>query len=139
MIQNFPFNFPPQNTPYVDQQGTATIPGMAFFRALWNRTGQGTGLDSNTAIVTAAGSSATDATPLTSDWNHITAGTGGVLLASLTGGQMQMVQNSSGSGITVYAPSGASVDGGASYSLANTKMQLFWFFDQATVISTQLG
>jgi len=134
MIQVFPTVFPPQNTPVTKQDGTVTNAFMAFFRDLWNRTGQGSGLP-NQVDTNASGS-------LTSDWNitnPILVAPPPVTLPSLTGGQGIVIQNAGPGILTINAPSGATIDGGASYPLAQNKMQIFWFFSSTQVFSTQLG
>jgi hypothetical protein len=130
MTQVFPTNFPPSNTPIVDDKGGMSNVGMAFFRALYDRTGAGNGLVNQ--VFNGPGGTLTD------DWNYLN-GTPNSTLPALTGGQMVMVQNSSGSIATITAPSGATIDGVATYSLANTKMQIFWFLSSTQIISTQLG
>ena len=132
MIQVFPTVFPPQNVPVIDQKGTVTNAFMAFFRDLYNMTGAGTGLP-NQVTVSATGS-------LTADWNLVTsAAASPVTLPSLTGGQMVVVQNNTGLNLTVKAPTGATIDGVATYTLLNTKMQIYWFFSASQIFSTQLG
>ena len=133
MTQIFPTNFPPSNAPIIDDKGAMSILGMAFFRALYNRTGQGNGLVNQVDTAAVGGDTLTD------DWNLITSGTGTCTLPSLTGGQMIVVQNNSGGGILIAAPSGSTIDGSANYSLASTKMQIFWYFTSALIFSTQLG
>jgi hypothetical protein len=112
-IQLFPTNFPPPNTPVVDTQGAMSIPGMAFFRALWNRTGQLTGSPYATAdTLSSTGTTQADALALTSDWNNITtvAAGSGVILPSLTQGQIVWVfNNDPAQNLNVYPPLGASI------------------------------
>ena len=122
-------NFPPQNTVIIDEKGQITTPWMAFLRALFLRTGAGDGIIPAVSL-TATGS-------LTNDWNYVT--TSPTTLTALTGGQMQMIQNASGGNLTINAPAGAKIDGASTYTLANTKMQLFWFLSSSQIISTQLG
>ena len=131
MIQVFPTNFPPSNTPIIDEKGAMSIPGMAFFRALFNRTGQDNGLVSQ--VDTAVGSG-----NIISDWNLVTGGASNTLPA-LTGGQLIMIQNATGGGITISAPAGATIDGITTYPLPDTKMQIFWYFSASIINSTQLG
>ena len=132
MTQVFPTNFPPQATPVVDQDGKMTTPGMAFFRALYDRTGAGTGLV-NQVFIGAGGS-------LANDWNYLNA-TPDSTLPALTGGQMVMVQNNSGVTATITPPAGAVIDGavGVPYLLVNAKMQIFWYISSSIIVSTQLG
>ena len=128
MISVFQTNFPPQITPIVDQKQQITTPWMAFLRALYLRTGESTGLP-NQVNLTATGS-------LTDDWNLISAD---VTLPALTGGQNVLIQNTVGGAVNVFPPSGATIDGVASYSLPGNKMQIFWFFSATRIFSTQLG
>jgi hypothetical protein len=131
MIQIFTTNFPPQNTPAVDQNDTITQPFMAFFRDLYNRTGGGNGLVNKTGTYAAGG-------PLTTDWNLLTS-TSGVTLPALTGGQNVFVTNQSLGNVTVTPPAGATIDGNPTYTLPNAKSQIYWFFSATQIISTQLG
>jgi len=124
MISVFQTNFPPSNAPIVDDKGAMSTLGMAFFRAIFNRTGESTGLVSQVNL-TASGD-------ITDDWNLIN---GNVTLPALTGGQFIVVQ---GSG-NIFPPAGATIDGGGSYALPPGKMQIFWFFSATQIFSTQLG
>ena len=134
MIPVFPCTFPPQNTPIVDDQGNMTTPGMAFMRALFNRTGQGSG------IVEQVNASVFSNVTLTSDWNYINSGTTTtVTLPAMQGGQYAIVYSAPGTNVIVVAPSGAIIDSGSTYALAGGKMQIFWFFSSTQIVSTQLG
>ena len=133
MIQTFQATFPPQNSPIIDQQGTVLTPWMAFFRALFLRTGAGTGLPDQVNLTASASAN------ITADWNVITDFHVASTLPSLTGGQVVVVQNSGGGIATINAPAGAKIDGASSYSLPDTKMQIFWFFSATQIFSTQLG
>ena len=142
MIQLFQTTFPPSNTPIVDEKGAMSNTGMAFFTALFNRTGQGSGLPNQVSQdIIAAGIDSSTATGLTSDWNFISSGalSAGVVLPTLTGGQMVMVMNGSAFDVTTYPPTGAAIDTLATYSLPGSKMQIFWFISATQIISTQLG
>src|ERR1039458_6226286 len=113
MIQLFPTNFPPSNTPIVDDKGAMSNPGMAFFRALFNRTGQDNGsLYTPSDTLSSTGTIQATALALTADWNNVTtvaSGTG-VLLPALTAGQMVWVfNNDPANNLNVYPPSGASI------------------------------
>ena len=142
MSQVFPTTFPPSNTPIVDEKGAMSNTGMAFFRALFNRTGQGSGLPNQVSQdIIAAGVDSSTATVLTSDWNFISSGalSAGVLLPTLTGGQMVMVMNGTAFDVTIYPPDGAAIDIAGTYLLPGSKMQIFWFISATQIISTQLG
>ena len=145
MITLFPTNFPAQPIPLINKDGTMTIPGTNFWKALWNRTGGGTGIfQQNTSALVATGTAQADALSLMADWNQITttaSGTG-VVLPSLTGGQSCLVLNSGATSLNVYPPTDAQIDVlGANnpYSLATLKMQIYWFFSSTAIYSTQLG
>lgn len=145
MIALFPTNFPPSTTPVIDPSGIMTNPGNNFWRALWNRTGGGTGIANQIAPdLTAAGTTQATALALTSDWNDITTTASGmsVLLPALTGGQSVMVANQGLNPLKIYPSSGAQIDALGSnnpYSLATLKMQIFWFVSSTVILSTQLG
>ena len=116
MIQLFPTNFPPSNTPIVDDKGAMSNPGMSFFRALFNRTGQDNGaLYTSADLLSSTGTTQADALALTSDWNNVTTVGGfgsnnGVLLPALTAGQMVWVfNNDPANNLNVYPPNGASI------------------------------
>ena len=133
MISVYPVQFPPSNTPITDASGNMSNSGMAFFRALYNRTGQGNGLANQVNAGALAG------TTFDSDWNLVTGGTGDCILPALTGGQLIVVQNDTLLGVNVDAPSGATIDSAGSYTLASGKMQIFWYFSSTVIKSTQLG
>ena len=128
MIQLFPTNFPPSNTPIIDEKGAMSIPGMAFFRALWNRTGQNNGSAYATAdTLSSTGTTQADALALTNDWNNITTvSTGtGVLLPALTQGQMVWVfNNDPAQNLNVYPPIGASITYQSVTSAVNSPISL---------------
>ena len=106
----FPTAFPPSNTAVTDTQGRMTNAGMAFWRALFNRTGQDNGSQFTTANgLIGAGTTQADALALTNDWNAIVTGGGGVILPALTTGQQVLVFNNSISAVNVYPPLGASL------------------------------
>ena len=111
MIQVVQLTFPPPNTPLIDPKGAMTNQGMSFFRALWNRTGQLNGTPYAVADnIASGGASQATATVLTADWNNVTAVGGGVLLPSLTAGQMVWVFNNDPAiNLTVWPPVGASI------------------------------
>jgi len=113
MIQLFPTNFPPSNTPITDQSGNMSNAGMSFFRALWNRTGENNGsLYTPADALSSAGTTQADALALNADWNNITTvapGTG-ILLPALTAGQMVWIfNNDPANNLNVYPPVGASI------------------------------
>ena len=113
MIQLFPTAFPPSNTPVIDKNGLMTNVGMAFWRALFNRTGQDSGslyLPSDNLVAT--GTTQADALAVTSDWNNIVTVpvNSGVILPALTAGQMVWIfNNDAAQNLKVYPPLGASI------------------------------
>jgi hypothetical protein len=122
-----------------------TTPGMAFFRALWNRTGAGTGIDNSVGLGLAAlGTTQSTALALTDDWNQIiTAAAGsGVVLPALAGGQSIFIANEGLNPVAVYPPIGSAIDAlsvNGAYSLTNGKLQLYSFFSSYQIYSLQLG
>lgn len=108
-LQLFPTNFPPQNTAVVDNNNTVTTPWMAFFRALFNRTGQGSGsqFSTNSSIIPTGGTQTT-ATVLSDDWNAVSSA-GFYTLPALTMGQQVTLFNNSGGNINVFPPVGATI------------------------------
>ena len=126
----------------MDQKGAMTTPGMAFWRALWNRTGAGTGLINQVSLgLKGSGASQVTAQALTADWNEITT-SGGVILPSLTGGQAVLIANEGAGGSNIYPPIGSQIDAlgvNNPYVLANAKLQLFSFFSSTQIYSLQLG
>jgi len=111
-LQLFPTNFPTTNTPIVNASGAMSNPGMSFFRALFNRTGQDSGSQFATANnLVATGATQATALLLQADWNNITnAGTFGVRLPALTEGQQVWVFNNDPlNQLLIYPPSGASI------------------------------
>ena len=130
----YPTNFPPQTNPVIDKNGNMTIPGTNFWKALWNRTGGGTGIVNSAAnTVTASGQTLTD------DITNITAGSGGtVTLVALQPGQQQLVRNVSGGNVTI-SPASGSIDGGATFILATTKSAIFSCVDVDVIVSFLSG
>jgi hypothetical protein len=112
-VNLFQTNFPPQITPIVDQRQQVTTPWMAFFRALYLRTGESVGTPFVTQNnISAAGVTQATATPLISDWNNITTvigGSEGVILPAMTMGQSITVFNNAGGNVNIYPPVGASL------------------------------
>lgn len=112
MIQVFPTLFPQPNTQIIDAKGTMTTPGMGFFRALFNRTGQGNGIEFSALNgIVGAGASQATATALTNDWNAVSSTSvgGGVILPALTGGQQIMVFNNTGGNLNLFPPVGGTL------------------------------
>lgn len=145
-IQLFPTNFPPSNTPIVDQSGGMTIPGMSFFRALWNRTGQNNGAPYAVAnTLTATGTDQSTALVLMNDWNNVTSvpASTGVILPALTQGQMVWVfNNDPANNLNVYPPIGASITYqsvtaavNAPISVAFASLVACFYFSNTTIVA----
>jgi hypothetical protein len=76
------------------------------------------------AAVTAAGSNLATATPITTSVTNVATtavSTGVALPLTSAGGDSFIVHNSGASSLTVYAPSGATINGAASVALASNK------------------
>jgi hypothetical protein len=113
--------FPPQSAQSVNPDGSMANPFYYLLQALFQRTGSDGGVSSSVgSSISAAGASQTTATTLTSNYNFITAGTGGVLLPAMQPGQSVVVFNLTSSAINVYPPTGASINGLA----ANTAVSM---------------
>jgi hypothetical protein len=78
--------------------------------------------------LTATGSSATDALQLSAVVSRVgtTAASTGVKLPAAEPGAMMLVRNAGASTLTVYPPTGSTVDGAASVTIATTKATLFF-------------
>ena len=129
MIPLNPQQLPPQNSDWVSG---SHMTQKAFFliRSLFNRTGGNSGIPNTVgAGLTAAGASQVTALALTNDFNEVTGGSGGVMLAMLRPGQLQWVYNGLGGGLNVYPFSNGQIDANAvngAYSLNAGKTQMFW-------------
>jgi hypothetical protein len=119
MIPLYPTQQEPQTQPLI-QGGDATQAFYYFLRALFLRTGGASGVPSTVATAVAAGGQT-----LTEDFNAVATGASNVRLANLQPGQSQGVLNSSGGALTIMPFGSGQIDGGASYSLANGKSQIF--------------
>ncbi len=84
-----------------------------------------------------AGSSAADATKITSSKVLMTTagGTGGAILPSSTPDDDYMIKNESGQTATLYPPTGATINGTTSLSMATAKSVVV-FFSSATACHT---
>lgn len=135
-IQAFAYQYR-QGTRLVDPEtGILVRDGIDLIRALYNRTGQGTGIPLTVGNnLTALGTTQAGALELINDLNevlNVSAGNTGVRLLSTLGTlkptQAQWVYNGTGSGINVFPPSGGQIDSlgtNNAYSLANGKQQIF--------------
>lgn len=120
-IPLYPFQLPPPKQGLIGGGGIALHTFYNFIRVLFLRTGGSSGIPCTVGNnLTASGQTLSD------DFNEILAGPGGtVILANLQPGQWQSVYNGNGGGLTVNPFGVGQIDGVASYSLANTKTQIF--------------
>ena len=121
MIPLYPFQQQPAQQSLVGRAGEARQTFYNFLRALFLRTGGNSGIPDTVGNgLTASGQTLSD------DYNEMLHGPGGtVVLANLQGGQRQVVYNGSGGAVTVHPFGSGLIDGSATYSLANTKTQIF--------------
>ncbi len=140
----FQAQFPPPNTPIIDPMGLVTTPWMAFLRAMFGRTGQGTGTPFSAGDnLVAAGTTQATALALTNDWNNITSGaTFGIILPALTMGQSVVVFNNAGGNIKMYPPVGGALTvlGVATginlpYVSAAPDSLIFYYFSNTNIIA----
>lgn len=130
-------NLPPPQSAFVNPNGTLSNDGNQFLIGIQNtdnliETGS---VDSN---VKAAGTNQASATQLTSQWNQVTSGSGGVLLSAYQAGLQQFVANTSGGSINVYPPPGAQINAlatNAAFSLANNSTATFKFISATQIFS----
>ena len=102
-------------------------------------------ITSASATVAAAGTTQGTATALTSDFNVVTSGTGGVVLAAATPGRVMTVVNKSGVSINVYPSVGHQIDtagtNGAVVLINNGLIEVFctastqWYSTQDAIIT----
>jgi hypothetical protein len=87
--------------------------------------------------LTATGSSTTDALQLSADYSVVatTAASTGVKLFPAEAGSLLMVANDGASTLAVYPPTGATIDGAASVTIATTKRRFFIGISPAVYIS----
>lgn len=131
-------NLPPPQSPFVNpKDGTLSNDGNQFLIGLQN-TGGLIETGSVDESVRAAGSNQASATQLTSQWNQVTSGSGGVLLSSYQAGLQQFVANTSGGGISVFPPPGAQINAlgvNAAFSLSNNSSATFKFISATQIFS----
>lgn len=144
-LATFHHPFPFDHEELFDKQGRFTPTGSRFHRALYDRTGAGSGIiPSVLKTLIAQGNSQVTATQLADDWNHIAtvaAGTG-VQIPALKVGQEVYIGNDGSNALKVYPPGGWTIDGLAvngAYALAATKMQKFRVIGLNQLRSLQLG
>lgn len=83
----------------------------------------------------AAGSSATDAAKITAECVLLSSGSGGAILPVSNKGDTYLVKNESGSTLTLYPPTGATINATTSLSMATAKSVVV-FFTSATACHT---
>ena len=76
---------------------------------------------------TLAGSSSTDARAITASNVILTGGTGGAILPSSDPGDNFRIKNESGNTCTLYPPTGATINGTTSLSIATAKSVVIFF------------
>ena len=87
--------------------------------------------------LTAAGTNAATALQLAVSYNVVstTAASTGVKLLKTENGACMVVANDGASTLTVYPPTGSTIDGSASVSIATTKRRVFWGTSDTTWVS----
>jgi hypothetical protein len=76
---------------------------------------------------TLAGSSASDARAITASKVLFTGGTGGAILPASDAGDEFEIKNEAGATCTLYPPTGATINGTTSVSMATAKSAKVWF------------
>lgn len=140
--------FPPEPAVIIDpEKGTIARPsGVNLMRALWNRTGQGSGIIPSVALgIVATGASSLTSFGLTDDWNEVDTvpANSGVQIPQLQAGQgFCIIFNGGANTLRIYPIVGVTIDAlGAAipYQLAPNKMQLFSQWSISKLRSAQLG
>ena len=148
MIPTYTAQLPDQTKVLVDSSGIPTKTYWLLFRAIWSRTGLGTGVPYQVANnLTATGSTQADALVLNLDWNEVltTPSGSGVVVhdTTLQPGQSLTVYNGDGvNSLKVYPPSGWQIDAlgiNNPYTLAHGKTQIFGCWENLQLRSLQLG
>jgi hypothetical protein len=87
--------------------------------------------------ITATGTNLATAVQLSTSWNVVstTAASTGVKLMPTENGATMLVANDGANSLTVYAPSGSTIDGSASVAIATTKRRIFWGTSDTTWVS----
>lgn len=87
--------------------------------------------------LTATGTNLATALQLSTSWNVVgtTASGTGVKLMPTENGATMLVANDGANSLTVYAPSGSTIDGAASVAIATTKRRVFWGTSDTTWVS----
>lgn len=108
VIPLYPHQFPASKVKLTKTDGSATEEHYWFNQTIFNRTGGASGIpNSANGAVAAAGINQTTATKLVNDFNHVTTGSGGVMMTALKPGQLHWVWNDTAGNLNVYpAPNG---------------------------------
>jgi len=90
-----------------------------------------------TVGLTATGTTAATALQLSTSYNVVstTAASTGVKLLQTENGASMVVANNGASSLTVYPPTGSTIDGAASVAIATTKRRIFWGTSDTTWVS----
>lgn len=139
-IQSFNYDFTAEEvSSFIDPKtGSLTKVGRYLLLALWNRTGQGTGIVPKVSDpLTATGAAIGDALGLTTDWNFVATvpvGTGVQIMALKPGNDIE-VYNAGANNLNVYPPVAFSIDALAvnqAYVLTPGKLRIFqcWTLSQ---------
>jgi hypothetical protein len=144
-LSTFAHLFPGDHDQLHDREGRLTMFGHGWHRALFDRTGGGSGIiPSVVENLIAQGNTQLSALLLKDDWNHIatTAANTGVQVPHLQRGQEIYIANDGVSPLKIYPWGGWQIDGlgvNAAYLLAAGKMQKFKVIGITTLRSLQLG
>lgn len=143
-ISKFQAQFQPRAA-LVDSNGLPTTSyGFGLIRALWLRTGGGTGIVPQVSDpITATGTTINDAFQLSDDWNLVTVVPlgAGVAISSELGlqpGNDIWVYNSSANDLSVYPPSNAIIDQlavGVPYNLLPNRLRCFQCWQSTLFLS----
>lgn len=92
---------------------------------------------SATVGLVATGTNAATALQLETSYNVVatTAASTGVKLLKTENGASMVVANNGASSLTVYPPTGSTIDGAASVAIATTKRRVFWGTSDTTWVS----
>lgn len=140
---NAPLSMPTQGMPLIGDDGLPTQPWWRFWYGLFVRNASTIPYLVSTAL-TAEGTTQADALALASEWNVIssTPANSGARLNAFGIGLDSTVINNGGAALKVYPPIGSQIDAlgtNAPYSLADTKIQVFYQVSDTQFYSQQLG
>lgn len=145
MIPLYTANLPDQTKAMVDGNDKPSATWWLMLRAVWSRTGLGSGVPIQVDnSLSAAGTNQATALQLNLDWNEVltTPSGSGVMLLALQPGQTQVVYNGGTNPLSVFPPNGWSIDAlgaNAAYPLAAGKTQYFGCWENTQFRSLQLG